>query len=147
MANRRYYSRAVLAACTVMIAACSSDTPTSSETASLSLTAAPAITITGPIALLRYGLCYPAIPSSTRSCGSSAYLSISNTGGGTLKWTSTRSATWLRRSPAYGTAPSTMKVWVDGTGFPIGTYYGWIKVWATGATNSPQMVRVTMRRH
>jgi Viral BACON domain len=148
MSNRRYLSRAVLAfAGTVVIAACSSDTPTSPETASLSLTAAPTITITGPIALLRYGLCYPAIPSSTRSCGSSAYLSISNTGGGTLNWTATKSATWLKLSPRYGTAPSTMKVWVDGTGWPRGTYYGWIKVWATGAMNSPQTVSVTMRRY
>jgi trimeric autotransporter adhesin len=108
---------------------------------------APVITITGSIALLGYSLCYPAIPSSTRPCGSSASLSIANTGGGTLNWTSNKSATWLKRSPNYGTAPSTVRVWVDGTGWPKGTYYGWFKIWATDATNSPQTVRVTMKRY
>jgi hypothetical protein len=39
-----------------------------------------------------------------------------------------------------------MKVWVDGTGLPAGTYYGHIKVWATGATNSPQTVKVTFHK-
>jgi hypothetical protein len=39
-----------------------------------------------------------------------------------------------------------MKVWVDGTGLPDSTYKGWIKIWATGATNSPQKVFVTMMR-
>jgi len=40
-----------------------------------------------------------------------------------------------------------MKVWVDGTGLPRGDYTGWIKVWATGATNSPQTVGVIMHRN
>jgi hypothetical protein len=39
-----------------------------------------------------------------------------------------------------------MRVWVDGTGLPPGNYHGWIKVWATGATNSPQTLSVTMQR-
>jgi hypothetical protein len=39
-----------------------------------------------------------------------------------------------------------MRVWVDGTGLLKGTYYGKIKVWATGATNSPQTVRITFHK-
>jgi len=74
-------------------------------------------------------------------------VSISNTAGGVLNWTSTKSRTWLKRSPTYGTAPSTMKVSVDGTGLAPGLYYyGYINVWATGATNSPQRVAVYMQR-
>ena len=149
MSNRRYFGRVALAvASTVMIAACSSDTPTSPPTASETLTAAaPTISLSRT----RFSLCYPAtfFPASFRGwwCYPSGYLYITNTGGGTLNWTSNKSATWIKRSPTYGTAPSTMKVWVDGTGLPRGDYYGWIKVWATGATNSPQKVYVTMHRY
>jgi hypothetical protein len=118
----------------------------SPKTASSSVAAAPTIALS-PTRLFLY---YPAvcIPASTRCYWRYpyGYLSISNTGGGTLNWTSTKSATWIKRSPTYGTAPSRVKVWVDGTGLPPGDYYGRIKVWATGATNSPQTVYITMHR-
>ena len=81
-----------------------------------------------------------------RGCPSGMSVSITNSGGGTLNWTSTRSATWIKRSPKYGTAPSTINVWVDGTGLPCGYYFGRMKVWATGATNSPQTVVMRMQR-
>lgn len=149
MPKRPYFGQAALAITTVLvIAACSSDTSTSPLTASQSLTeAAPTITLSRT----RFSLCYPAhwFPASTRGywCYPNGSLYISNTGGGTLNWTSSKSATWIKRSPTYGTAPSTIKVWVDGTGLPRGDYSGRIKVWATGATNSPQMVSVVMHRY
>ena len=148
MPKRRFFGHVALAvASSVVIAACSSDTPTSPEAASLSPTAAaPTISLQKSIVWALYGLCYPTT-GGNRPCGPSGYLAISNTGGGTLNWTATTSATWIRRSPRYGTAPSTMKVWVDGTGLPPGAYTGWIKVWATGATNSPQTVGVIMHRN
>jgi hypothetical protein len=149
MSRRRYFGHAALAlACTMALTACSSDTPTSPPTAAQSLTQAAPTIATSNTRLFLY---YPAvcIPASFRCYWRYpyAYLSISNTGGGTLNWTSTKSTTWIKRSPTYGTAPSTMKVWVDGTGLPTGTYYGRLKVWATGATNSPQTVYITMYRH
>jgi hypothetical protein len=149
MPKRPYFGHAALAITTVLvIVACSSDTPTSPPTASQSLTeAAPTIALSRT----RFSLCYPAqwFPASFRGywCYTSGYLSISNTGGGTLNWTSSKSAAWIKRSPSTGTAPSTTKVWVDGTGLPRGDYSGWIKVWATGATNSPQTVSVVMHRY
>jgi hypothetical protein len=153
MSKARFAALVVVS--TMMLAACSSDTPTGPPTASQSLTltqTAPTIAVNWSI-LLQPGIrfCYPTtfIPASTRGiwCYSSARLYISNTGGGTLNWTSTASASWIKRSPRYGTAPSTMKVWVDGTGLPKGTYYGRLKVWATGATNSPQILYITMRMY
>lgn len=108
-------------------------------------TAAPTIAL-GASPLLR-NLCYPARAYSTRGCPSGGYVSISNTGAGTVNWTSTTSATWLKRSPTSGTAPSTMEVWVDGTGLPPGSYSGQIEVRATGATNSPQTVFVHVTRY
>lgn len=129
------------------LVACSSDTPTGPEATSLSLVAAPTITLQKSTVWAHTGLCYPGWVGSTRGCFSSGNLTISNTGGGTLDWTTTKSATWIKRSPRYGTAPSTVKVWVDGTGLPHGDYRGGIKVWATGATNSPQTVSVLMHRN
>jgi hypothetical protein len=147
MSKGRHFGRVALAvASTVVIAACSSDTPTSPGTAPLILAAAPTISLQKSIVWAYYhGLCYPGI-GGNRPCGPSGTLSISNTGGGTLNWTTSKSAAWIRRSPFSGTAPSAMKVWVDGTGLPRGDYSGWIKVWATGATNSPQTVSVVMHR-
>ncbi len=144
MSKRRYFAHVSLAvASTVVLAACSSDTPTSPPTASQTLTAAsPAIGLM-PTSLR---LCYPGGGGSTRVCYSSGFLSIRNTGGGALDWTATKSSTWLKISPKSGTAPSTMKVSVDGTGLLRGSYYGRIRVWATGATNNPQTVVVYFMR-
>jgi hypothetical protein len=148
MPKRRFFGHVTLAvASTAAIAACSSNTPTSPEAAALSLAAAPTIGVRKSIVWALLGLCYPAVVTSTRGCPSAGSLSISNPGGGILDWTATKSAIWIKRSPSSGTAPSTMKVWVDGTGLPRGDYSGWIKVWATGATNSPQTVSVLMHRH
>jgi hypothetical protein len=161
MSKRRYLGHAGLATTALLvIAACSSDTPTSPATASETRTSPPAVSQsltlqqTAPtIALSRtaFDLAVPALCDGRTLVRGfcwplDGYLSISNTGGGILNWTSTASASWIKRSPRYGTAPSTMRVWVDGTGLPAGTYYGHIRVWATGATNSPQTVKVTFHK-
>jgi PKD repeat protein len=107
--------------------------------------AAPAIGLV--VSPLLRNLCYPARSYSVRGCPSGGYVTISNAGGGTLNWTSTTSASWLKRSPTSGTAPSTIKVWVDGTALPPGPYSGDITVSATGATNSPRGVSVHVTRY
>jgi Subtilase family/Viral BACON domain len=71
-------------------------------------------------------------------------LTISNTGGGTLNWTASANQTWLSVSPTSGTAPSTATVSVNITGLAAGTYNGAITISATGATNTPVTVPVTL---
>jgi Subtilase family/Viral BACON domain len=71
-------------------------------------------------------------------------LAISNTGAGTLNWTASANQTWLSVSPASGTAPSTTTVSVNITGLAAGTYNGAITISATGATNTPVTVPVTL---
>ncbi len=71
-------------------------------------------------------------------------LSITNTGGGTLNWTASSNATWLSVSPASGTAPSTATVPVNIAGLAVGTYNGAITISATGASNTPVTVPVTL---
>lgn len=104
------------------------------------------------IGLTRTGfrLCIP-FSGGLRPCGSRGVVGINNTGGGTLHWTATKTATWLRMSPQYGTTSSgmqsVMQVWVVGTGVSPGSYVGWIRVWASGATNSPQTVGVYFTKY
>ena len=69
---------------------------------------------------------------------------ITNTGGGTLTWTATSSATWLSASAASGTAPSTVTVSINPAGLAVGTYNGTIQITAAGATGSPVSVAVTL---
>jgi hypothetical protein len=71
-------------------------------------------------------------------------LSISNTGGGTLTWSATDNAGWLTLSPTSGTAPSSVTLSVSTAGLAAGTYNGTITITATGATNSPLSVPVTL---
>lgn len=71
-------------------------------------------------------------------------LSISNTGGGTLNWTASSNASWLSVSPTSGAAPSTATVSANIAGLAVGTYNGAITISATGATNTPVTVPVTL---
>jgi hypothetical protein len=142
----RFFHRQVLAlAGTLLIAACSSDSPTSPPAASLSLTAAPAIRL-NPTSI---HLCYPFSGGSTRCCCfPSASLKITNAGGGTLDWAATKNRSWFKISPKTGTAPSYMQVSVnDVTGIiPGHTYYGSITVSGTGASHSPRTLPVSLYR-
>jgi PKD repeat protein len=112
----------------------------------MSVPVSTAPTIALAMSSLLQNLCYPARQYSVRGCPSGGSVTISNTGGGALKWTSTTSAPWLKRSPTSGTAPSTMTVWVDGAALSPGSYSGEILISAEGATNSPRGVFVHVTR-
>jgi hypothetical protein len=71
-------------------------------------------------------------------------LSINNGGGGTLNWTASDNASWLTVTPASGTAPSTLTISVNTSGLLAGTFNATISISATGATNSPLNVPVTL---
>lgn len=70
---------------------------------------------------------------------------ITNSGAGTLAWTSTvsSSASWLSVSVSSGTAPSTVSISVSPTGLSAGTYTGSVQIAASGASNTPLSVPVT----
>jgi uncharacterized protein (TIGR03437 family) len=73
-------------------------------------------------------------------------IEIANSGTGTaaLSWTATASDSWLSISAASGTAPSTASVSVSPAALSAGTYTGSIQISATGASNSPVSVAVTL---
>jgi glucose/arabinose dehydrogenase/PKD repeat protein len=71
-------------------------------------------------------------------------LSVTNTGGGTLSFTTSDDASWLAATPASGTAPGSVSVSVSHTGLARGTYTGNVVITASGATGSPRSVPVTL---
>src|SRR6185436_16517304 len=71
-------------------------------------------------------------------------LNITNTGGGTLTYSLSDDATWLSLSPTSGNAPSSSTLSVNISGLAVGTYNATITVIASGATNTPVSVPVTL---
>jgi len=71
-------------------------------------------------------------------------ISISNTGGGTLSWTASDNATWLALSPVSGTNSGTVTASVNLSGLAAGTYNGIITIAASGSTNSPRQIPVSL---
>ncbi len=71
-------------------------------------------------------------------------VDISNGGTGTLNWAASTPASWLVVSPSSGTAPSVLTVSANVAALTAGTYTSNITVTASGASNSPQTVGVTL---
>ena len=71
-------------------------------------------------------------------------LAVSNTGGGSMDWTASESASWLSLSPTSGTNAGTVTVTPSITGLAAGTYTEDITLAAAGATGSPKTVTVTL---
>jgi len=70
-------------------------------------------------------------------------LTISSPGA-TLTWSATTTAAWLSVSPSSGKTQGTGTVSADITGLSPGTYNGSITIAATGATNSPLTIPVSL---
>ena len=73
---------------------------------------------------------------------------ISNSAGGPMIWTAEAATTsggaWLSASPESGSAPNVLTVVASIGGLAAGDYSGSVTVEATGATNTPQVVPVTL---
>ena len=74
-------------------------------------------------------------------------LNIQNTGGGTLSWSIGDNAAWLGLNPTSGSStgqqnPATASVNISG--MTAGTYNATITITASGATNTPRTVPVTL---
>jgi len=69
-------------------------------------------------------------------------LGISNSGSGTLGWTTAKTASWLAVGPSSGFGPATTTVSVSTSGLAPGSYDDTITVTAAGAEGSPQTIPV-----
>ncbi|MFN7926147.1 MAG: malectin domain-containing carbohydrate-binding protein, partial [Bryobacteraceae bacterium] len=70
-------------------------------------------------------------------------LSITNTGGGTLNWTTASNQSWLTVTPS-GSAPGTATATVNVAGLAAGPYSANITVTAAGANGSPKTIPVSL---
>jgi hypothetical protein len=82
--------------------------------------------------------------SATAGAGNPAAqpVTISNTGGGTLNWTATKTQTWLSLSANSGTAPSTLSISAASAGLIAGTYTDTVTI--NGGSGGTQTVAVTL---
>ncbi len=71
-------------------------------------------------------------------------FTITNDGGGILKWTASADSGWLSIFPDTGTAAAVVKVTVSTAGKTAGNYSGAITVKSAEAANSPRTVRVNL---
>ena len=74
-------------------------------------------------------------------------FSVFNAGGGTLDYSITHNETWLTCTPSSGsltTAPQTITVSFDTSALASGTHSDTLTVSATGASNSPQTISVSI---
>lgn len=74
-------------------------------------------------------------------------INLTNPNGGTLTWSLTESASWLGLNVTSGTTTTevdTISASVSTTGLVAGTYNTSINVAASGASNSPQIIPVTL---
>jgi uncharacterized protein (TIGR03437 family) len=78
------------------------------------------------------------------SVPAAASVQITNSGSGTLAWTATASAAWLTVAPASGTAPSALSVSLSPAGLSPNTYTGNVLISASGASNTPFSIAVTL---
>jgi outer membrane protein assembly factor BamB len=90
----------------------------------------------------------PATLSFTATAGganpASQSLAVSNSGGGTLTFTSGSNQSWLTATPASGTAPTSETVAVNVAGLAAGSYTGQLTVTASGAAGSPATIPVSL---
>ena len=94
------------------------------------------------IALTTNAMTFNALVGNTPA---SQNVTVSNSGGGVLSWTATYGSAWLSISPASGgNSPTTMTVSVNTTGLTAGTYSDTITISASGASNTPQTISVTL---
>jgi outer membrane protein assembly factor BamB len=70
-------------------------------------------------------------------------VSVGNSGGGTLSFTTASDASWLTVTPSSGTAPQTLTIRAAVGSLPVGTLTGQVTITASGAMQSPQTVTAT----
>lgn len=97
------------------------------------------VTATSTINLSPSSLSYAATQGAANPANQN--ISLTNSGG-TLNWTVSDSASWLSVSPASGS--STLTSAVNTTGLAAGTYNAVLTVTASGATNSPRSIPVSL---
>ncbi len=100
------------------------------------------------IALTRTAVGFAAAANSNSTVPTQQGITISNTGGGTLSWSTAVSTdtggSWLSVTPSSGTGSVTVSITASPLTLSKGTYTGAVTFTAPSASNSPQKVAVTL---
>lgn len=124
--------------CKVRISEASDGSPTDMSNAVFSIVSG---TSNGSkISLNRTRLYFAVNTNGTKT--STQTVLISNSGTGTLSWTATANASWLKVTPASGTQSGVLSVYIQPAGLNVGSYSSSITVSASGASNTPQTITV-----
>jgi len=99
-------------------------------------TTAPPVLAVAPSSLTFAGTTGAASPASKT-------LSVTNTGGGALSFSTGSNASWLSVTPGSGSAPATLSVTAATGSLSAGTYTGNVTVTAAGVSGSPSTIPVT----
>jgi len=106
------------------------------------ITAAP----TPTIGLSSTNLSFTGVQGGTNPAAQT--VTVSNTGSGTLSWTAAESASWLSVSPASGNltggSSSALSITVSTAGLSVGSQNAPIVISASGATNTPQTITISL---
>jgi hypothetical protein len=103
----------------------------------LNVTAAPAV-----LTLSTHALGFSALAGGANPAAQN--LNITNTGGGTLNWTASKTQPWLTLSAGSGSAPGALSVGVSIAGLAAGSYSDVVTVAAPSAGVAAQAVSVTL---
>ena len=71
-------------------------------------------------------------------------IDILNSGSGTLTFIASSNVPWVTVTPTSGQAPGTLTLSCNTTDLPAGPYVSTVTVTASGATNSPQVITITL---
>ena len=126
---------------TITINASGATNPTQLVPVTLTVTPPPPVIGESPTSLAFF-----MIQGSTNSM--SQTLNISNTGQGTLNWSTSGATSWMNLSQTSGALTAgqsnAVTVTVNPTGLTTNTYTAPLTISASGASNSPQQVPVTL---
>lgn len=71
-------------------------------------------------------------------------VQLQATGGGSLAYSATSTASWLSVAPTTGTTSATLQVSANISGLPAGTYNGTIRLASLGDPSSPEIINITL---
>ena len=104
----------------------------------IAATASPSTTIGASPSSLQFSYTVGATTPDPQS------VQLTNGGSGTLSWTATTDQSWLSVTPSSGTAPSTLSISVSPGSLSAGAYTGNVQITASGASNTPLTIGVSL---
>jgi len=125
--------------CLVRVVNAAAETPSDVSNAVFSITAEESPIIGLSRTAVHFGMIQNGDPTKPQS------VIISNQGAGILQWTASSSSDWISVNPASGTGPGVLEIGISRTDLSPGSYEGAVTISSQGASNSPQIINVSLK--